>query len=277
MQDYLDNFCFVYVNNILVYTDKSFEQHREHVQKVILCLREAGLQLDINKCEFEVKQTKYLGFVINTKTSIQIDPNKVKAILEQEALNTATAIQSFLGFANFSCIFIKGYLDIAMLLTKLMHKNAEFSQLYNCQQAFNKIKRMFTTALILVQFDYNKETVLETDSLGQCIRGTLMQYNKDGLLRLCAFFLKKNVLVKCNYKIYNKEMLAIVQCLKEQDTELQSVPSFEVCINYKNLEYFITTQKLTKQQIRQSLILSCYNFTIAYILKKENVYANTLS
>ena len=179
-----------------------------------------------------------------------MDPDKVKAILEQEVPNTATAVQSFLGFANFSCTFIKGYLDIAILLTKLIHKNVEFSQLYNCQQAFDKMKKMFTTALILVQFDYNKETVLETDSLSQCIKGTLMQYSKDGLLRPCAFFLKRNVLAKYNYKIYNKEMLAIVQCLKEQDTELQNVLSFKVRTNYKNLEYFITTQKLTEQQIR---------------------------
>jgi hypothetical protein len=58
---------------------------------------------------------------------------------------------------------------------------------------------------------------------------------------------------------------------------LQSVPSFEIRTNYKNLEYFITVQKLTEQQIRWSLILSYYNFTIAYILGKENERADALS
>ena len=58
----------------------------------MLHLREAGLQLDIDKCEFEVKQTKYLGFVIDTEAGIQMDPDKVKAILEWEEPRTATAV-----------------------------------------------------------------------------------------------------------------------------------------------------------------------------------------
>ena len=126
MQDYLDDFCSVYIDDILVYTDRSLKEHQEHVQKVMLCLREAGLQLDIDKCEFEVKQTKYLRFVIDTEAGIQMDPDKVKAILEWEEPRTATAVQSFLGFANFYCTFIKNYSDIAMPLTKLTHKDANF-------------------------------------------------------------------------------------------------------------------------------------------------------
>ena len=53
-----------------------------------------------------------------------------------------------------------------MPLTKLTHKDAEFLWSYDCQQAFDKIKKMFTSAPILVRFDYDKETVLETDSSG---------------------------------------------------------------------------------------------------------------
>ena len=126
MQDYLDDFCSVYIDDILDYIDRSLKKHQEHVQKVMLHLREAGLQLDIDKCEFEVKQTKYLGFVIDTEAGIQMDPDKVKAILEWEEPRTATAVQSFLGFANFYHTFIKNYSDIAMPLTKLTHKDANF-------------------------------------------------------------------------------------------------------------------------------------------------------
>jgi hypothetical protein len=53
-----------------------------------------------------------------------------------------------------------------------------------------------------------------------------MQYSEDGLLYPYAFFSKKNTLVECNYEIYDKEILAIVQCLEEWDIELRSVPSF---------------------------------------------------
>ena len=55
-----------------------------------------------------------------------------------------------------------------------------------------------------------------------------MQYGEDGLLRLCAFFSKKNTLAECNYEIYDKEMLAIVRCLEVWDAELRSVRSFQI-------------------------------------------------
>jgi hypothetical protein len=46
-------------------------------------------------------------------------------------------------------------------------------------------------------------------------------------------------LTKCNYKIYNKELLAIIYYLKEWDVELKRVNGFKIYINYKNLKYFI--------------------------------------
>jgi hypothetical protein len=55
IRDYLDDFYSTYVDDILIYTDGSLEEHQEHVQKVMLRLQEAGLQLDVDKCEFEVK------------------------------------------------------------------------------------------------------------------------------------------------------------------------------------------------------------------------------
>jgi hypothetical protein len=45
--------------------------------------------------------------------------------------------------------------------------------------------------------------------------GVLSQYDKEGILRPIAFFSKKHSAVKCNYEIYNKELLAIIRYLKE--------------------------------------------------------------
>jgi trehalose/maltose hydrolase-like predicted phosphorylase len=78
----LDEFCSVYIDDILIYTSGILEEYREYIGKVLDCLRKAGLQIDINKYEFEVKSTKYLRFIIDTGKGLQIDPNKVKAIVE---------------------------------------------------------------------------------------------------------------------------------------------------------------------------------------------------
>jgi len=71
-------------------------------------------------------------------------------------------------------------------------------------------------------------------------------------------------------------MLIIIQCLKEWNAELRSVSSFQICMNYKNLKYFMTVKKLIEQQMRWSLILLQYNFFILYLLSKQNEKTDAL-
>ena len=240
-------------------------------------MREAGLQLDIDKSEFEVQSTKYLGFIIKAGKGVRIDPAKVEAILDWQSPTSVGGVRSFLGFANFYRTFVKNYSDIVLPLTRLTHKGVSYEWTEQCEQAFQKLKAMFTTAPILVQFNPDTETIVETDSSGWCIGGTLLQLQPSGIFHPCGFYSKKNSPAKCNYEIYNKEMLAIVRCLENWDSDLRSVREFQVRTDHKNLEYFITAWKLTERQMRWSLILSRYNFTISYVPGKENVRADALS
>jgi transposase InsO family protein len=277
LRDYLDEFCSAYIDDILIYTDGSRKQHQEHVRKVLQRLREAGLQVDIDKCDFEVKTTKYLGFILEAEKGIHMDPAKIDAILQWEAPRSVKGVQSFLGFANFYRRFIQDFSGITSPLHKLVRKDTAFKWTDQAEKAFQQLKRMFTTAPILAQFDCDKETILETDSSGWCVGGTLFQVDEQGLLRPCAFFSKKNSPAECNYEIYDKEMLAIIRCLEEWDAELRSVQSFQIRTDHKNLEYFMSVRKLTERQMRWSLILSRYNFTIIYLPGKDNVRADALS
>ena len=70
INDILFNFlhCFVqtYLDNILIYS-KTLKEHHSHVCQVLQCLREARLQADIDKCEFHVQETKFLGLIVSTE------------------------------------------------------------------------------------------------------------------------------------------------------------------------------------------------------------------
>ncbi len=76
--DYLDDFCTAYLDDILIYSDNELE-HEQHVKKVLERLRNAGLQIDLKKCEFHVTRTKYLGFIISTH-GIEVDPDKISVV-----------------------------------------------------------------------------------------------------------------------------------------------------------------------------------------------------
>jgi predicted aspartyl protease len=212
---YLDDFASAYVDDVLVYTDGSLEEHRSHVRKVLEKLREAGLYLDVTKSEFEVKRTKYLGFVIEAEKGVSMDPAKVEAVVNWARPTTVRGVRGFLGFANFYRQFIRNYSDIAAPLTNLTGKNVPFHWSDAADAAFQRIKRMFISAPILLQFDPKRQTVVEADSSGWASGGVLMQYDDNDVLRPCAFLSKKNTPAECNYQIHDKELLAIIRCLQE--------------------------------------------------------------
>ncbi len=275
LQNFLNKFCSAYVDNILIFTDELLHQHRNHVWKILLQLQEVGLQIDIDKCEFEVKSTKYLEFILKVKKGIQMNPQKVKTIMNWQVPKSVKGVQSFIDFANFYWKFIKNFSNLIMLMMAFVQKNTSFKWTEKVNQDFMKLKAMFISAPILVLFDHTCMTVMKTDSSGWCIDETLLQL-MNNVWRPCAYYSKKNAPAECNYEIYDKEMLIIIQCLKEWDAELRSVSSFQICTNHKNLKYFITVKKLTEQQMRWSLILLWYNFFILYLLSKQNERTDAL-
>ncbi len=62
--EFLNDFCQAYLNNILIYS-KIRKKHRNHVRLVLRQLREAELQIDIRKCEFNVKKTVFLEVIVS--------------------------------------------------------------------------------------------------------------------------------------------------------------------------------------------------------------------
>ncbi len=275
MQNFLNKFCSAYVNNILIFTDELLHQHQNHVWKILLWLWEVSLQIDIDKCEFEVKSIKYLEFILKVRKGIQMNSQKMKTIMNWQASKSVKSVQSFIDFANFYWKFTKNFSNLIMSIMALIWKNTLFKWTEKADQGFTKLKAMFISVSILVSFDHTCTTVMKTDFSDWCISETLLQL-VNNVWRLYAYYSKKNASAECNYEIYNKEMLIIIQCLKEWDTELRSVSSFQIHTDHKNLKYFMTVKKLTEQQMRWSLILSQYNFFILYLLSKQNERANAL-
>ena len=78
-------------------------------------------------------------------------------------------------------------------------------------KAFQRLKDVFTSAPILRHFDPEKEYVVETDASDYVSAGILSQIADDGLLHPVEFFSKKHSPAECNYKIYDKELMAIIR------------------------------------------------------------------
>jgi hypothetical protein len=178
-----------------------------------------------------------------------MDPAKVITIQEWPIPWNVKDVQSFLGFANFYRCFVKGYSNIIALITQLTRKNTHFVWSKECSRSFESLKQAFPTAPVLQHFDYNREIIMEMDTSDYVSTSVLSQSNDDGILHPVAFFSKKHSPAKCNYEIYDKELMAIVRAFKEWRPELEgALHPIQVLSNQKNLEYFMSTKLLNYHQ-----------------------------
>lgn len=263
LRPFLDIFCTAYIDDILIYSD-NLGEHRQHVDAVLQALKDAGLHLDIKKCEFEVTEVVYLGLII-TPNGVRMDPQKVSCITGWQEPHDVKDVQGFLGFSNFYRRFIKNFSRIVKPLVQLTKKDHKWNFDSSCKKAFKTLQDAFTKAPTLAHFDPELEVYVETDASDWVSAGVLSQMGPDGILRPVAFMSKKYDPAECNYEIYDKELLAIVRCFEGWRAELQGTAHpIRVLTDHRNLEYFMTTKQLSRRQVRWAEFLSQFDFAIRF-------------
>ena len=276
LREYLDDFCTVYLDDIVVYS-KTLEEHVEHVKRVLRALKAANLKVKRSKTEFHVRRIEFLGFIV-TPGSIRMDPQKVKAVQEWPVPRTVKDIQSFLGFANFYRKFIAGYSALAAPLSDLTKKDRTFEWTEAAEKSFQKLKQRFMDEPILAMFDPQKKVVVETDASDLAIGAVLSQPDDRTRLHPIAFHSRKMTGAELNYDVHDKELLAIVESFKIWKVYLEGAKhEVQVFTDHKNLMSFTTTKVLNRRQVRWSEELSSYNFRIQYRKGSENGRADALS
>ena len=276
LRPHLDTFCVSYLDDILVYA-RTKDQVRQYTKLVFEKLRAAGLRLKLSKCRFDCQKVTFLGFEV-TPNGLAMDQSKVQTVLDWGIPQTVKDVQSFLGFANYNRRFIKGYSQIAAPLMDLTKKDNAFEWTERTQEAFDVLKRAFTTAPVLTAYDPDKQVHVETDASDYAIGAVLSQPDEKGKYQPVAYFSRRMTAPELNYDIHDKELLAIVEACREWRVYLEGARhQVQVLTDHKNLVHFTTTKDLNKRQVRWSEMLANYDIRISYVKGTENVRADALS
>ena len=269
LKPYLDIFCVVYLDDVLIYSETE-KEHWEHVRMVLRALLEHRLYAKLSKCAFNRSEVTFLGFVVG-RDGIKMEQSRIEAIADWPIPECAKDILVFLGFAGFYRRFVKGFSQVAAPLTDLTKgaKKGEAKQpfVWNlaAQRAFDELVRRFTTAPILQHFDWDAELRMETDSSDRGAGGVLSQKGSDGHWHPIAFFSYKFKGPEVRWDTHDKELYAIVLGFKNWRHYLQgSKHMVHVISDHNNLRYFMTTKELTAKQVRWAEKLSAFDFTIEY-------------
>jgi len=140
--------------------------------------------------------------------------DKIKIIQDWLEPKKVKNIQSFSGFANFYYWFIFNYSDIVILLTHLTQKDIPWKFDSSYQDAFNSLKKAFTSASILTHWISNTQLIVETDALDYTLTAILSIINKDNEVHLVAFHSCTFTAAELSYDIHDKKLLAIFKAFK---------------------------------------------------------------
>jgi len=216
-----DNIASYYLNDLLIYSS-SEEEHLGHIQWIIQHLFEARLYMKLDNCEFHMETVQYRGFILST-TGNSMDDDMVETVrnwscekkTKNGRLNNFFDIHQFLRFCNYFLHFILKDLEKGEPFTKLTKRDEPFEWEAEQQLAFEMMIKAFTTAPVLCHFDHQREVIIAIDASDNVSAGVLSHYHHCGVLHAVGYISKKHTPAKCNYDIYNEELMPIIQALEE--------------------------------------------------------------
>ena len=142
----IDGVC-VYIDDILV-TGRTEEEHLDHLQEVLSRLKEAGMRLKREKCEYLLPAVEYLGHTIS-KDGLCTSDAKVEAILQAPPPKNVAELRSLLGLINYYGP------DLATVLSPLylLQKQQKWLWKPSQEEAFRKVKDLLKSSRVLVHFN----------------------------------------------------------------------------------------------------------------------------
>ena len=290
MHDLLFQVLLVYLDDILVYS-RTFQEHLERLRKVFTRLRELGLKLNPEKCNFCQKSVKYLGYTVSAG-GIATDEDKIKAVKQWPTPYTLKDLRSFLGFASYYRRFVPGFAKIAGPLHALVGQVHEATKhkrwgkradlgagwTTECDGAFQDLKTALTTSPVLGYADYRQPFIVETDASLRGL-GAVLSQMQEGQQRVIAYASRTLRPTEKNMKNYSSmklELLALKWAVTEKFRGYLLGSKFTVHTDNNPLSY-LQSAKLGAVEQRWAAQLALFDFQIKYRSGKANMNADLLS
>ena len=266
----------IYVHSKPEGKHSALEMHQTHLRLVLATMRKHKLYANLKKCIFAADEIPVLGCFVG-KNGVRVDPEKVEAIAKWPAPTDVKSMRKWLGLANYLHKYAANYAEMAKPLTDLLRKDVPWEWNAQHQAAFEKIKQSLISAPILALPDDTKPFSVVCDASDYAIGCALMQKDAEGRDRVISYQSRQLKAAELNYRVHDKELLAIKYALMKFRVHLLGAQPFVVYTDHASLRTATKSPHLSQRMARWLSFFAEYNFSVEYKPGKNNVLADALS
>ncbi|XP_061151222.1 uncharacterized protein K02A2.6-like [Syngnathus typhle] len=197
-----------YLDDILC-TGSTDDEHLRNLDATLQRLKDYGLRVRKDKCDFFKPSVEYLGHVIDAE-GLHTAPSKVAAVVDAPPPQNISQLRSFLGLLNYYGRFISNLSSLLQPLHELLRRDKTWKWTASCQEAFEKAKGALTTSKVLTHFNPSLPLQLACDASPYGVGAILSHVLPGGEEKPIAFASRTLNKTESNYAQLEREALSIV-------------------------------------------------------------------
>ncbi|CAA9997233.1 unnamed protein product, partial [Nesidiocoris tenuis] len=268
----------VYIDDIII-GGRTAEECAEKTFLVVQKLKNARLQLNLDKSVFVQPKVTFLGRVIDgkTKTTKEESIEKVRNMKRPHDLHT---VRIFTGLTGHFRAFIPNYAQIVRPLDNLKKKETSFNWTPDAESAFQTLTAKITSAPVLQLPDWKLPFELNTDASHQGCGAVLYQrdINQKKLqqLRVIGYYSYSFSKAELNYCVTDKEALAVKKAVQYFRPYLECRP-FTVYTDHQALTCLMNMKEPKGRLGRWQIFLQGFEMNISHRRGQEMEDADAVS
>ncbi|XP_061745073.1 uncharacterized protein K02A2.6-like [Nerophis ophidion] len=260
-----------YLDDILC-TGSTDQEHLDNLDAALQRLKEYGLRVRKDKCEFFQLSVEYLGHVIDAR-GLHTAPSKVRAIVDAPP---PESVSSFLGLLNYYGRFIPNLSSMLKPLHDLLCQGKKWNWSDACQEVFQKTKETLVTLGVVTHFDPSLPIQLACDASMYGVGAVISHLMPNGVERPIAFASRTLNKAETNYAQIEREALSIVYGVHKFHQYLYG-RQFTLLTNHRPLTTILGSHTglpslAASRMQRWALLLSAHSYDINY--RKADLHGN---
>ena len=275
------DFAYVYLDDLRV-ASADLSTHLSHLQLIFERLREFGLVISLEKCDFCVASFDFLGHHVSAQGARPL-VSYVEAVQKRERPRTVKELQVFLGLVNFYRRFLPEAARVLLPLTDALKGSKQPSEQLEwtseMESSFQAAKESLMQATWLAHPHPRARLALHVDASATHVGAALHQMEPGGRAwRPLGFFSRKLDAAQLKWSAFDRELLACVSSIRHFRYILEG-RKFTIFTDHKPLLGALsrTTDPWTARQCRHLAYVAEFTSDVQHVAGVENVVADAMS